>query len=80
MTKTICENCVHTATCKDEGHLDPALTFCADRVSISVTVPSAMEDPGPTAQEIWKEEMEYDAREYMASLAEEDHGDVDDEW
>ena len=79
MTKTICENCVHTATCKDEGHLDPALTFCADRV-FSVMVPSAMEDPGPTAQEIWEEEMEYDARAYLDSLVAEERGDVDDEW
>lgn len=80
MTKTICENCVHTATCKDEGHLDPALTFCADMVPISVTVPSAMEDQGPTAQEIWEEEMEYDALAYLDSLAAEERGNAEDEW
>lgn len=29
----ICENCIHDKVCGLEGHLDEALTFCADRIS-----------------------------------------------
>lgn len=30
---TICDNCIHDNVCGLEGHLDEAMTFCADRVS-----------------------------------------------
>ena len=30
---TICDNCIHDCVCGCEGHLDEAMTFCADRVA-----------------------------------------------
>lgn len=29
----ICDNCIHDSVCGLEGHLDDALTFCADKVT-----------------------------------------------
>ena len=29
----ICDNCIHDGVCGLEGHLDEALTFCADKVT-----------------------------------------------
>ncbi len=29
---SICDNCIHNNVCSDEGHLDEALTFCADKL------------------------------------------------
>lgn len=31
MAKTICDNCIHDGVCGLEGHLDEALTFCANK-------------------------------------------------
>lgn len=31
--KTICDNCVHDEVCGLEGHLEPALVFCRDKIS-----------------------------------------------
>ena len=28
----ICENCLHRDICGEEGHLDEALTFCANKI------------------------------------------------
>lgn len=35
-TKTLCDNCIHDTVCGEEGHLDPAMTFCAYQVSEDV--------------------------------------------
>ena len=31
--KTICDNCIHDSVCCLEGHLEPALKFCGDKIS-----------------------------------------------
>ena len=31
--KTICDNCIHDDVCGMEGHLEPALKFCANKIS-----------------------------------------------
>ncbi len=31
--KTICDNCIHDEVCGCEGHLEPALQFCRDKIS-----------------------------------------------
>lgn len=31
--KTICDNCIHDDVCCLEGHLEPALKFCGDKIS-----------------------------------------------
>lgn len=36
MTKCICENCIHDTVCGEEGHLDPAMTFCAEHIGTDV--------------------------------------------
>lgn len=36
-TASICGDCIHARVCGEEGHLDPAMTFCAEKVSIDVT-------------------------------------------
>ena len=33
---SICGDCIHDKVCGEEGHLDPAMTFCADKVSKDV--------------------------------------------
>ena len=33
MAKTICDNCIHDEVCGLEGHLDEALTFCANKAA-----------------------------------------------
>ena len=35
-TASICGDCIHNRICGEEGHLDPAMTFCAEKVSINV--------------------------------------------
>lgn len=31
--KTICDNCIHDEVCGMEGHLEPALKFCMNKIS-----------------------------------------------
>ena len=31
--KTICDNCIHDCVCCLEGHLEPALKYCFDKIS-----------------------------------------------
>ena len=31
--KTMCDNCIHDDVCGMEGHLEPALKFCGDKIS-----------------------------------------------
>lgn len=33
---SICGGCIHDKVCGEEGHLDPAMTFCAEKVSTDV--------------------------------------------
>ena len=33
---SICGDCIHDKVCGEEGHLDPAMTFCVDKVSTDV--------------------------------------------
>lgn len=33
---SICGDCIHDKVCGEEGHLDPAMTFCAEKVSTDV--------------------------------------------
>lgn len=33
---SICGDCIHDRVCGEEGHLDPAMTFCAEKVSTDV--------------------------------------------
>ncbi len=35
-TASICGDCIHDRVCGEEGHLDPAMTFCAEKVSTDV--------------------------------------------
>lgn len=35
-TASICGDCIHNLICGEEGHLDPAMTFCAYKVSTDV--------------------------------------------
>lgn len=30
---SICDDCIHDEVCGEEGHLDPAMTFCAEKIS-----------------------------------------------
>lgn len=39
---SICDICSHNNVCSDEGHLDEALTFCADK-----------EERGEILKELW---------------------------
>lgn len=34
--KSICDGCIHNNVCGEEGHLDPAMTFCAELVPCDV--------------------------------------------
>lgn len=33
----LCDNCIHSDICGEEGHLDDALTYCADRIAANCT-------------------------------------------
>lgn len=33
---SICGDCIHDRVCGEEGHLDPAMTFCVEKVSTEV--------------------------------------------
>jgi len=50
----ICGNCIHDGVCGLEGHLDEALTFCADKVTNVqpvdrwISVDKALPDNGQT--------------------------------
>ena len=39
---SICDNCIHTNICSDEGHLEESLTYCADK-----------EESGKILKELW---------------------------
>lgn len=32
MATCICDECIHNEICREEGHLDPAMTFCAEKI------------------------------------------------
>ena len=31
--KTLCDDCIHSDVCNDEGHLDPGMVYCVSQLS-----------------------------------------------